>query len=302
MRNLMRAGTILLVLAAGAALLLAPNGVKQAAEEGLTLCVSAVLPSLFPFFVLSSLLLSLGFSEALGRFLAPFMGTLFHLSGAGAGALTLGLVGGYPAGARAVSELYEKKRCSREEAEHLLAFCNNCGPAFFLSFLGAEQFGSVALGARLWLIHVLSALLAGLLLRPKRQLGSTPFHSSTPAAAASFSLAFVGAVQSGFSAFLCVSGFVLLFSVLLAPLKHLGASALLTGLAELFGGIAALPPNDAGFLMAAFLTGFGGLSVHAQSMAFFLPAGLSGKWYFRGKLLQAVLSIALAAIALLLSA
>ena len=292
---------IALSLGAGAAMLLSPGEVRLALEAGLELCITSVLPSLFPFFVLSSLLLSLGFSEALGRLLAPLMGTLFHLGGEGAGALALGLVGGYPSGARAVSELYEKRHCSREEAERLLAFCNNCGPAFFLSFVGAERFGSVAVGARLWLIHVLAAFLTGILLRPKRQLGSASTCRHPAAAETSFSLAFVGAVQSGFSAFLSVSGFVLLFSVLLQPLRRLtGENALLLGLTELFSGVSALPGTETGFVVAAFLTGFGGLSVHAQAMASFLPAGLRGRWYLRGKLLQAFLSAALAGLSLLL--
>lgn len=283
----------------GTLLLLAPETVRQGIRTGLELCISSVLPSLFPFFVLSSLLLRLGFSELPGRLLAPLMGALFHLSGAGAGALTMGLLGGYPAGARAVSELYTAKRCSHEEAERLLAFCNNCGPAFFLSFLGGAQFKSVRIGAQLWLIHVLAALLTGMLLRPKRQCRSVPFRrdQSTPDP---FPLAFVAAVQSGFSAFLGVSGFVLLFSVLLQPIRTFDGSGLLMGLIELFSGVSALKKSRTSFVLAAFLTGFGGLSVHAQSMAFFLPAGLSGRWYFRGKLLQAILSAVFAIILILL--
>ena len=299
LRYVLQLGAAGLSLLFGGLLLLAPEAVRQGIRTGLELCLSSVLPSLFPFFVLSSLLPDLGFSAFLGRLLAPLMGRLFHLSGAGAGALAMGLLGGYPAGARAVSELYEKKLCSRAECERLLAFCNNCGPAFFLSFVGEMQFGSVLLGAQLWLIHVLAAFLTGILLRPKEQHRTQPVCRSITRESP-VSLAFVRAVQSGFSAFLSVSGFVLLFSALLQPLRTFDGTGLLTGLIELFSGIAALPQGKTGFVAAAFLTGFGGLSVHAQSMAFFLPAGLSGRWYFRGKLLQAALSAALAAALLLL--
>ncbi|MGM9618465.1 MAG: nucleoside recognition domain-containing protein [Oscillospiraceae bacterium] len=267
--------------------------------EGTALCFGSVLPSLFPFFVLSSLLLSLGVSETLGRLLSPLMTALFGLSGSGAGAFALGLIGGYPSGARAVSELYENHLCSREEAERLLGFCNNCGPAFLLSFVGAERFGSAAVGLQLYLIHVLAALLTGLLLRPRKSCAPSAFHA-LPRKRLPFSAAFVDAVQSGFSAFLSVCGFVLLFSVLLRPVKLLGGGPLLLGLIELFSGASALPATAAGFVLAAFLTGWGGLSVHAQSMAFFVPAGLSGRWYFPGKALQAVLSAALAALSLLI--
>ena len=109
------------LLTVAAALLWGSDLVRIGAEEGLQLCLYSVLPSLFPFFVLSSLLLSLGFAESLGRLLFPVMNGLFHLGGNGASALALGLIAGYPSGARAVSRLYEDGLCGKEEAEHLLA-------------------------------------------------------------------------------------------------------------------------------------------------------------------------------------
>lgn len=288
-----------LLLAVAALLLRSPEAVRFGVEEGLSLCLHSVLPSLFPFFVLSSLLLSLGFAETLGHLLAPAMEFLFHLGGNGAAAFAMGLIAGYPAGARTVSRLYEERLCGKEEAEHLLAFCNNCGPAFFLSFLGAERFGSPALGMRLWLIHVLSAAICGVLLRPKRTLALATSPPKTKAP--TFSAAFTAAVQSGFSSFLGVSGFVLLFSVLLQPLKSILGNTPLLGFFELFSGSAALDDSPLSFVLAAALCSWGGLSVHAQSASFFSAAGLSGAWYLRGKLLQAVISAALAALWLMLS-
>ena len=290
---MLRRITCFALFAAAAALLWGSDSVRLGAEEGLSLCLHSVLPSLFPFFALSSLLLSLGFAESLGRLLFPLMNGLFHLGGNGASALALGLIAGYPSGARAVSQLYTDGLCGREEAEHLLAFCNNCGPAFFLSFLGAERLGSTALGMRLWLIHVLSALLSGIILRPKRTLSrdAAPPKAET----VGFAAAFTQAVQSGFSSFLGVCGFVLLFSVLLQPMRSAFGSTALLGIFELFSGIAALDGSPHAFIAAAALTAWGGLSVHAQSAAFFSAAGLSGQWYLRGKLLQTAISAAAAA-------
>lgn len=284
--------------AAAILLLRCPEAVRLGAEEGLSLCLHSVLPSLFPFFVLSSLLLSLGFAEGLGRLLAPAMEFLFHLGGNGATALAIGLIAGYPTGARTVSRLYETQLCGKEEAEHLLVFCNNCGPAFFLSFLGVEHFGSAAAGMRLWLIHVLSAAICGVLLRPKHPLSlDTPPSKTKPPG---FAAAFTAAVQSGFSSFLGVCGFVLLFSVLLQPLKTVLGNTPLLGFFELFSGAVALDGSPTSFVIAAAISSWGGLSVHAQSAAFFTAAGLRGTWYLRGKFLQAAISAALAMLWLIL--
>ena len=105
----------------GAALLFFPDVSATAAREGVALCLQTVLPSLFPFFVLSSLLIACGASELLSALLSPLMRPLFGLSGVGAAALALGLCGGYPVGARTAAELVENGALSRDEGERLLA-------------------------------------------------------------------------------------------------------------------------------------------------------------------------------------
>ena len=153
----------------GAVLLFFPDVSAAATREGVALCLQTVLPSLFPFFVLSSLLVQSDVPRLLSRAMAGVMYPLFGVSGAGASALILGLLGGYPVGARTVAELYGRGEIAREEAEQLLAFCNNSGPGFFLGVCGTAVFGSARAGAYLYLIHVGAALVTGVLLR--RNLG-----------------------------------------------------------------------------------------------------------------------------------
>ena len=89
------------------ALVLWPGESMSAMKDGLKLCGNVILPSLFPFFVLSSLVVELGMSRYLGRLLEPVMAPLFRVNGACAAALALGFVGGYPVGARTAIELYQ---------------------------------------------------------------------------------------------------------------------------------------------------------------------------------------------------
>ena len=133
---------LLAVLCCFSALLLLPEVSAQAVRDAMLLCVQTLIPSLFPFFVLSSLLIACGASELLSALLSPLMRPLFGLSGAGAAALALGLCGGYPVGARTAAELVENGALSQEEGERLLAFCNNAGPGFLLGVCGAGVFSS----------------------------------------------------------------------------------------------------------------------------------------------------------------
>ena len=122
------------LLCAGAGLLFYSRQSMDAARQGLSLCANVIVPSLFPFFVLSSLVVELGMAGYLGRALERVMYPLFRVGGPGAGALVLGFIGGYPVGARTAIGLYQSGQCSKAEAERMLAFCNNSGPALSLAW------------------------------------------------------------------------------------------------------------------------------------------------------------------------
>ena len=107
---------LLAALAAGILLLLRPEAASEAVRDGLQLCARTVIPSLFPFFVVVSLLLQLGLADCLQGVCAPFMGPLFRLRGVCALPLLTGLLGGYPSGAKTAADLYQQSRNTRREA------------------------------------------------------------------------------------------------------------------------------------------------------------------------------------------
>ena len=284
----------------GAALLLFPDVSATAAREGVALCLQTVLPSLFPFFVLSSLLVQSDVPRLLSRAMAGVMYPLFGVSGAGASALILGLLGGYPVGARTVAELYGRGEIGREEAEQLLAFCNNSGPGFFLGVCGTAVFGSARAGAYLYLIHVGAALVTGVLLR--RDLG-LPRRKAVSRQRAPFDLA--AAVQGSFAAVGSVSAFVIFFMVLLRLLSLVPALAALPplpraalfGFVEMTNGVNALPATRAGFVLCAAIMNWGGLSVQAQTCAMLAGSALSARRCVIGKAVQALAGVPLALLA-----
>ena len=293
-----RCKTLLLSVLLGAfsaALILESTRCVEAARSALSLCAKTLVPTLFPFFVLSSLVVSC-LGEALGAAAGGLMHPLFSLGGAGGSALALGLLGGYPVGARTAGELYRDGLLSRAEAEQLLSFCGNCGLGFILGFCGAGVFGATRAGAYLFLVHVLSAILTGILLRKRLPTSAAKPRRRAPSLAA----AFPAAVTNACRGILNVCAFVVLFSVLLALLpapKSALAHAALFGFFELTGGVAALPPTKEGFVLCAAMLAWGGLSVHAQTLAVLENTTLSLRRYFLGKALQTALSIPLALLA-----
>jgi len=277
--------------------LLFPDTVRAAVSGALALCAENVIPSLFPFLVVSSALTALGFGQWLSAPMEGLMYPLFHVGGAGASPLILGLLGGYPVGPRTTAELYADGTLSRDEAVRLLAFTNNSNPAFLISALGIGVFGSARTGTWLWLIHVLSALLTGILLcrskPPKVRKAPRPVSRREP----SFSSVLVSSVRSALTAILNVCAFVVLFYVLVRPLTALPglAAPALTGVAELFSATPLLPSTRTGFILAAGLSGWGGLSVLCQTAAVLEDSGLPVGRCAAGKAVQGLLSAALAA-------
>ena len=281
--------------AAAALLLLRPQKAASAVRAGLALCAGTVVPSLFPFFAAISLLLQLGAAEALGRLCAPIMRPLFRMRGVCALPLLAGLLGGYPSGAKTAASLYAQGRITRQEAELLLGFCDNCGPAFLLGCVGAGVLGNPDAGLWLYAVHILSAILAGILLcRLSGDRGPVLLGSALPAAPVSFPQALTSSVTGALASTLNVCAFVVFFQGLSA-LPPAPPPPLVLGILEMCGGVASLTPGPGGFAAAAAIVGWGGLSVHCQAMSLAAPEGLSFRWHWAGKALQAVLSALLAA-------
>ena len=287
----------LALAAAFAALLRFPQEVSAAVTEGLRLSVSVLIPSLFPFFICVNLTSALGLTGVLARVFAPVMRQMFHVSGAGCTAVLCGAAGGYPSGAQCVAALYREGQLSRAEAEYLLLFCNNAGPAFLFGAVGTVLGIGMTGCLLLWGIHLLSALVIGLVNRPKE----APNAALPPVQRGNASGAVVEAVRSAGQAVLQITMFVAAFSVLARLLTmaaaHIlpdGVCTVLTGMLELSGGIAALANLPIALrwklALASFFLGFGGLCVWMQTQAVLAPAGLSGCGMLLAKLAQGLLA------------
>lgn len=270
----------------------------QAVRDGLALCAGSVIPALFPFLAVSGLLTALdaGASSALGP-----LARLLGCSRAGARAFLLGLTGSYPVGARTVAQLYRRGGISRREACRLLLFSNNCGPAFILGVAGLGCFGSLRAGVLLWGVHILAALVIALALprraaEPPERPGSVPARPGSVPARPALVPALIAAVRDAAGTMVYICGFVVFFLVLLRVMGRVTGLShpVLSGAVELTQGILALPHTRRGFVWAAGLLGWGGLSVHGQSAAVLSGTDLPMGPYLAAKAAHAAVSVLLA--------
>ncbi len=279
------------LIATVCSLVIYPDISVSAAKDGLSMSFGVILPSLFPFFVVSSLMIKTGVVDNIGKLIAPLVNKLFKTGSCGASAFVMGILGGYPLGAKTVCGLYENGSCSKEEAEHLLGFCSNSGPAFILGACGAGVFQSSSIGLLLLLSHILSAIIVGILFRRHSPPASTvPLVKTTQAP---FPIAFVDAVKSSFRSILDICGFVILFAVITKLLPFNGLfGTVMEGFIEFTSGVFSLAnlEQKLALPLCSFFLGWGGLCVHFQALSFILPHKLKTEKYFLGKLLHGSIS------------
>ena len=286
-------------------LLFFSSNVAPTVSKSLSLCATSVIPSLFPFLVVTKLFLNLKLADTLPHFLKRLMKPLFSVSENSFPALILGLISGYPIGVTVCATLYKDRLISKKEAERTLAFCNNAGPAFILSTVGAGMFSSLKIGVVLLLIHITSAVITGSLFRLFSPIDANMPSKNQDSPNVSFSFAFTDAIYGATMSSLIISAYIVFFSVFTSVLNLSFPTlsqfpilrAFLFGVLEITSGsyelLQSADPKTS-FILISSLLGWGGLCVHFQALSFIRSTDLKTLQYFAGKLTQSLVSALLA--------
>lgn len=197
-------------------MLFEPKICIEGATFGLLLWFQKVLPSLLPFMILINLLCALGILFKLSDFLSPITQRLFKLSGTGFLVFILGLISGYPTGAKLAKNLLEQGQMSYQEAQKSLCYSCNCGPLFIVGTIGTLMLGNPSLGYFLLLIHLISAFIMLLLSRfyTLDEHQTHPQKYTNAATTLSVSGAFTSSVQNAMDTIVYVGGYIIFFSVI----------------------------------------------------------------------------------------
>ena len=281
-----------------ALLLISPTVSFEYMRGSLKLCVQSLVPSLFPFMIISDFLISSDTGKILKALFARPLGLIFGTSREGAFAVLLGFLCGFPIGAKSALKLYEENKISHTELLHIMSFCNIPSPAFVCGAVGL-LFQSSRLGVILFISLILSSLILGIAGRfiykyDRKAVPLSPKNSDAVTA-------FTGAVSSSASVMLTVCGYVVFFSVLIGYATRLcdmiGAPkiipVILSGVLEISNGMscAAGLGDQAAPLLAAFFAGFSGLSVIFQIISLDRGRHIRKKAFVIQKLLQGVICL-----------
>ena len=265
------------------------------AQDGVQLCLITIIPSLFPFFVLSILL-----NSTLSGFHLPFLRKIGQLCGIPSGAeplLISGFLGGYPVGAQGISEAYKAGQLSMQTAQRMLAFCNNAGPAFLFGMV-ASFFPENWMVWVLWAIHISGALFTAIILPSSLADSCTlsPQKVLSPNQIMGRAISAIGTVCGWVIVFRIVVEFLQRWVLFLLPVT---LQVAITGMLELSNGccqLSLIENMNMRFVLCSGMLALGGLCVTMQTMS--VSKGISMRYYLLGKFIQTGFSL-LAALAML---
>jgi len=288
-------------------------------KSSINICINNVIPSLLPFFIATELLNKSNVPQIFEKIFSKIMKPVFNVPGIGSYALFMGMICGYPIGAKIVTNFRKNNFCTKEEAERLITFTNNSGPLFIIGTVGITLFLDATIGLVLLFTHIAASLTVGFIFRfwkCKRNSTNTVSLNKT-ITLNSFGEILSTSIISAIKSITIICGFVIFFGILLSILKNIYAFNILniifspifnilhinlnfitpffTGLIELTNGInlvSSVISKSLGInvIICAFLLGFGGFSIMFQVLSIISKSDISIKPYIIGKLLHGIIA------------
>ena len=292
----------------------------QAVKNSLNIWFNNVIPPLFPFFIATELLNHTNIPKVFGNMFNKIMRPIFNVPGIGAYALIMGIISGYPVGAKIVTNFRNQNLCTKEEAERLITFTNNSGPLFILGTVGISLFFDYSIGLLLLFTHILACISVGIIFRfwkskekEKRNTNIINNNITFNSLGEILSKSIIYAINS----VILIGGFIVLFGIVLSILqktyilnflkipfipifnllniKTEFIIPILTGILELTNGVTTVSSITSqnlatNVIISAFLLGFGGISIMLQVLSIISKSDISIKPYILGKLLQGIFS------------
>lgn len=271
-------------------------------KNSMQMCYEIIIPTLFPFFVCSGILIYSGFGSVLAKYAQGVMRPLFNVAPSGAAAFIIGIISGFPLGAITTVQLYKCGSLSKSEAERLLSFCNNSGPLFIIGSVGTAIYSKLSYGIILYLIHIISSIITGMIFRNYGKNHHTSpnmrLQTNEMSIADIFSISLSNASKNIITVCFSIIFFssvsrVILSSTSLPPVLDAAAS----GFCEFSTGILKISMLDIDIykklILSSLIIGFSGISVHIQVMAVTSGSELSLKPYILGKIAHGIIAAAL---------
>lgn len=279
------------IIICAAGLIIFPKETAEGIKNGLILLGDNIIPSLFPFMVLSSFVSSSSVIELLAKLLEKPSRKIFRMSGNGSIAVLLGLMGGYPIGAKCTAEFFTNGRLTENEANRLFFWCINPGPAFVITAVGNFMLSDFKAGILLYVSNILSAVSIGFCTRFFCDGKKTVTYSLKNTNKKDI---FVNSVSTGSEAMLGICGWVLTFSAIgglcNSAIHNENLNIFINTILEVTTGCTYAVNHGLPLPLISAILGFGGFAVFFQVRNYMDTCHVSMKTFLCIRLLNSALS------------
>lgn len=284
-----------------ALLLLMPEKAAEGVRKGLDICASSVIPSLFPFMALSSFLINSRLCLWRGKFADTVGKKLLSIPGSALSAVFMSLIGGFPVGATMTAKLLEKGEITKNQAQRMMMFCVNAGPAFVIGTVGVSMLSSVTAGAVILASLMVSSLSMGFFsnLISDGEFAIPKEYKNE--AAPEFSQAFTRSVADAAAAMFSICAWVILFSCIngftdLLSVSENGKIFIKSILEVTTGSFAAA--GKVPLPIMCLIIGFGGICVHCQVMGYAIQTGIKPSLFVATRIINGAIAAMVCAVIL----
>ncbi len=303
---------LLILLFFMAFIIISPEKYTEKCLFGIKLWAVTVLPTLLPFFFLTQLLTFTGAINGLTKTASKFTKPLFKLGGLSFYAFLMSVLSGYPVGSRIVYDLKCNGLITKNEATKISVLASTSGPLFIIGAVGIGMFSSKTIGFIVYISHVLSAIIMGLLFR---NYGEENYVNSSVLKPKNQENILYNSIYNSVISVLIVGGFISIFYVfanilqdakILYPLEKIfelifslfggekeTSKAFILGLIECTSGakmLSNLKNVTLSVSLSSALISFGGISIIMQSLIYLQKAEVKAKVFIFSKIIQAVIS------------
>ena len=259
----------------------------SSARHGLEIWLINVVPSLFPFMVVTNIILKRlpKLSEKSSKFLA----------------FTVGFTAGAPLSTKIIGDLLRENKLTKIEAQKLLSSCTNMGMIFILGTVTSIT-GDFPLSKKILAVHYFSAILTFFLFKFYKSSYKEEIaleKKEIKFKKENFSTIFKDSIANSVKTTLAIGGYIIFFSVIirfleLSRVAHYisqiinfeDAIPLIYGLFEV---TTALSYTNSPMVIATIMS-FTGISIISQSISFLDKSGLNLKVFIASKFIHAAIT------------
>ena len=264
----------------------------------LNIWVNTLIPSMFPFFVISDVLINYNITKYIPKFIINIFSKIFNINKECVTIFFLSLISGFPSSARNIKNYYEKKLITLEEANHILLFTHFSNPVFILTtvaifFLNNEKYGYIIL-----ISHYLGNFIIGLILRNNSTITIKNYTKYTTICQ-NFSKTLINSIKSSIDTLLLILGTLTSFLILSAFIINLldlslYQGTIIKGILEMTMGLKELVllniKDVYKVVIATMFISFGGLSVHLQVISQIVDTDINYYNFLIARIYHAIIS------------